>query len=59
MRKADIVRRITDATELTQAQAEEGVDAIFDQIKGRGPPHATSCPLPRKSGWLPSVLAAC
>jgi nucleoid DNA-binding protein len=33
MRKADIVRRIADATNLTQAQAEEVVDAIFDQIK--------------------------
>jgi nucleoid DNA-binding protein len=33
MRKADIVRRIADATNLTQVQAEEVVDAIFDQIK--------------------------
>ena len=33
MRKADIVRRIADATNLTQVQAEEVVDAIFDEIK--------------------------
>ena len=33
MRKADIVRRIADATDLTQVQAEEGVDAIFDPMK--------------------------
>jgi len=28
MRKADIVRRIADATDLSQGKAEEGVDAI-------------------------------
>jgi nucleoid DNA-binding protein len=33
MRKADIVRRLADATDLTQVQAEEGVEAIFDAIK--------------------------
>ena len=33
MRKTDIVRRIADATELSQVKAEEGVDAIFSQIK--------------------------
>ena len=33
MRKAEIVRRIADATNLTQVQAENVVDAIFDQIK--------------------------
>ncbi len=33
MRKADIVRRIAKATDLTQAQGEEAVDAIFDEIK--------------------------
>jgi nucleoid DNA-binding protein len=33
MRKADIVRRMADATDLTQVQAEEGVNAIFDAIK--------------------------
>jgi nucleoid DNA-binding protein len=33
MRKADIVRRIADATNLTQVQAEEVVEAIFDAIK--------------------------
>ena len=33
MRKADIVRRIAKATDLTQAQGEEAVDAIFDAIK--------------------------
>jgi nucleoid DNA-binding protein len=33
MRKAEIVRRIADATNLTQVQAEDVVDAIFDEIK--------------------------
>jgi nucleoid DNA-binding protein len=33
MRKADIVRRIAEATELTQVKAEEVVDAVFDEIK--------------------------
>ena len=33
MRKADIVRRIADATDLTQVQAEDALDAIFDEIK--------------------------
>ncbi len=33
MRKADIVRRIAKATDLTQAQGEEAVNAIFDEIK--------------------------
>jgi nucleoid DNA-binding protein len=33
MRKAEIVRRIAEATDLTQVQAEEAVDAIFDEIK--------------------------
>ena len=30
MRKAEIVRRIAEATNLTQVQAEDVVDAIFD-----------------------------
>jgi nucleoid DNA-binding protein len=33
MRKAEIVRRIADATNLTQVQAEEVVDTILDEIK--------------------------
>jgi nucleoid DNA-binding protein len=33
MRKADIVRRIADATTLTQVQAEDVVDTILDEIK--------------------------
>ena len=33
MRKAEIVRRIAEKTELTQVKAEEAVDAIFDEIK--------------------------
>jgi nucleoid DNA-binding protein len=33
MRKADIVRRIAEATDLTQVKAEEAVDAIFEEIK--------------------------
>jgi nucleoid DNA-binding protein len=33
MRKADIVRRIADPTDLTQVQAEDVGDAIFDQMK--------------------------
>jgi nucleoid DNA-binding protein len=33
MRKADIVRRMADATALTQVKAEEAVDTIFDEIK--------------------------
>jgi integration host factor subunit alpha len=33
MRKADIGRRIADATDLTQVQVEEVVDAIFDEIR--------------------------
>jgi nucleoid DNA-binding protein len=33
MRKADIVRRIADATNLTQVQAEDVVDAVFSEIK--------------------------
>ena len=33
MRKAEIVRRIAEATNLTQVKAEEVVDAIFDEIK--------------------------
>lgn len=33
MRKADIVRRMADGTDLTQVQAEDVVDAIFDAIK--------------------------
>jgi nucleoid DNA-binding protein len=33
MRKADIVRRIADATTLTQVQVEEAVDAILGEIK--------------------------
>jgi nucleoid DNA-binding protein len=33
MRKADIVRRMADATDLSQVKAEEVVDAIFDAIK--------------------------
>jgi nucleoid DNA-binding protein len=33
MRKAEIVRRIAEATDLTQVKAEEVVDAIFDQMK--------------------------
>ena len=33
MRKADIVRRIADATNLTQVQAEEVVDAVLGEIK--------------------------
>jgi integration host factor subunit alpha len=33
MRKAEIVRRIADATNLTQVQVEDVVDAIFDEIK--------------------------
>ena len=33
MRKAEIVRCIADATDLTQVQAEDVVDAIFDEIK--------------------------
>jgi DNA-binding protein HU-beta len=33
MRKADIVRRIAEATDLTQVQAEDVVDAIFDAMK--------------------------
>jgi nucleoid DNA-binding protein len=37
MRKADIVRRIADATDLSQVKAEEVVDAIFDQIKSALP----------------------
>ena len=33
MRKVDIVRRIAKATDLTLAQGEEAVNAIFDEIK--------------------------
>ena len=33
MRKADIVRRIAEATALTQVKSEEAVEVIFDQIK--------------------------
>lgn len=33
MRKADIVRRIAEATDLTQVKAEEVVDAVVDEIK--------------------------
>jgi nucleoid DNA-binding protein len=33
MRKADIARRIAEATGLTQVKAEDVVDAILDEIK--------------------------
>lgn len=33
MRKAEIVRRIAEETDLTQVKAEEVVDAVFDEIK--------------------------
>jgi nucleoid DNA-binding protein len=33
MRKADIVRRIAEATDLTQVKAEDVVAAVFDEIK--------------------------
>ena len=34
MRKADMVRRIAAATDLTHLKAEEVVDAVFDEMKG-------------------------
>ena len=34
MRKAEIVLRIAEATDLTQAKTEAAVDAVFDTIKG-------------------------
>jgi integration host factor subunit alpha len=33
MRKADMVRRVADETDLTQAKAAEVVETIFDEIK--------------------------
>jgi nucleoid DNA-binding protein len=33
MRKADMVRRIAEATELTHKKAEEVVEAVFDKMK--------------------------
>jgi DNA-binding protein HU-beta len=33
MRKADIVRRVAEATDLTQVQAEDVVNAIIDTMK--------------------------
>jgi|SRR5687768_7828426 integration host factor alpha subunit len=33
MRKAEMVRRIADETDLTQAKATEVVETIFDEIK--------------------------
>lgn len=33
MRKAEIARRIAEATGLTQVKSEEAVEVIFDEIK--------------------------
>jgi nucleoid DNA-binding protein len=33
MRKADMVRRLTDETDLTQAKATEVIETIFNEIK--------------------------